>query len=947
MPHREDAFEIDDKDSRIVSFNEKQTDYEVFSYKSLRNLKKNVRLLKILPGDHSNPNVYCQLFEAEIGDDGVYMPSNDPTKSTPRKIEYEALSWCWPQDGKQDHQILLQTEDQVQRKRASDELVWALKYLRYPDKSRNLWIDAICIDQDNTSERNHQVENMAKIYSFAERVCVWLGKATDSSKLAIKFIKEEIMQLQNFDELCANDKNAEKWQCLLTLMQRRWFSRRWVVQEIALAKQATVYCGPDTIPWKDFAVAVELFVEVETATHRLSEVMQKDPRFYHVPGWFEYVSELGASLLVQATGKVFRDRKTGDILNNREVDISSRRPLLSLEYLVSSLSTFDVTEPRDVVYSLLAIAKDTTPYAADEGPEIPHVKTQKALEHWTERKRYVVDYQRSYTEVCKDFIKFCITTSEPSRAVDIICRPWAPEPKATQNIQTGVREEMPPLPSWVPQLTGAPFAMFPTSGRTGPNMSRKNADTLVGMPMLGQRSYNAALTRGVDLDALSWRDRMNMESNPHFSMYIKGFVLDEISDIESASQNGAIPEEWLQLANWETPRKANKDEPPPEFWRTIVADRGRDGRNPPVYYAKACKESVIKGGIGGGAVNTGDLIHNERNSIIAQFCRRVQAVIWNRSLIKTKAGHLGIANKNAKVGDKICILYGCSVPVVLRQCPEPKTEEQIKEEASYDRLYAVEKALVAGQRRSKRVEERKQHYRERCEESERMKEVIEDKERRQRGRPMPKLNPKEKEILEWKDEVPRQTRDLEERLEAELDDKMRNELEVWLRMQSKKESQPTMPPGEQDLLRRVQTQPPAAQPPSVPNQQVNGTRQTAGSEPNGDVPRNRDNGRSKRIRLSEMGEADRHHAIKESKWRLQERKKASEKRKATVEEILDDHRVGKKRSGEGKKNAQPNREDDKWFYTFLGECYIHGMMDGEAMGYFNNNGLHSSVFEMR
>lgn len=51
-------------------------------------------------------------------------------------------------------------------------------------------------------------------------------------------------------------------------MQRPWFSRRWVVQEIALARSATIYCGNDKIPWTNSAVAVELFVEVETATQQ-------------------------------------------------------------------------------------------------------------------------------------------------------------------------------------------------------------------------------------------------------------------------------------------------------------------------------------------------------------------------------------------------------------------------------------------------------------------------------------------------------------------------------------------------------------------------------------------------------------------------------------------------------------------------------------------------------
>ena len=102
--------------------------------------------------------------------------------------------------------------------------------------------------------------------------------------------------------------------------------------------------------------------------------MKKDPQFYHVPGWFEYVSALGASLLVSATGILFRDTKlTGPSQSNngREeatplvTDRPGRQPLLSLEYLVSSLSIFDVTMEHDTIYALLAIAKDTTPSASD------------------------------------------------------------------------------------------------------------------------------------------------------------------------------------------------------------------------------------------------------------------------------------------------------------------------------------------------------------------------------------------------------------------------------------------------------------------------------------------------------------------------------------------------------------------------------------------------------
>ena len=102
--------------------------------------------------------------------------------------------------------------------------------------------------------------------------------------------------------------------------------------------------------------------------------------------------------------------------------------------------------------------------------------------------------------------------------------------------------------------------------------------------------------------------------------------------MEDASQLGGIPRAWLELGSW-----SDLDQDlPDEFWRTIVADRGRDNRDSPYYSARACKESVYKGGHLGGSFNTMALIHDEQNSIITEFCRRVHAAIWNRCLFKTK-----------------------------------------------------------------------------------------------------------------------------------------------------------------------------------------------------------------------------------------------------------------------------------------------------------------------
>ncbi|KAF2735691.1 HET-domain-containing protein, partial [Polyplosphaeria fusca] len=749
--------------------------YKSTDYDALPKKRGAIRILQLLPSDKSNPRIECNLITPGDGDDKIHT--------------YEALSWCWGKDDATEA-IIIRKERKYYAKMVKPNLYAALKALRFKSEPRYIWADAVCIDQDHLDEKNHQVEMMNEIYDNAEQVCIWLGESDESSRIALHFIKHEVLQLKKFDKLCESKDASRKWHALLELMQREWFSRRWVVQEIALARKALIHCGQDTISWDKFAVAVELFVEVETATHRLSEVLKTDPEYFHLLGWFENVSALGASLLVDATERLFRDKKEKRqptaLLDNLDqssepesdsdsdtkkkgakewkdfslITKSRMQPLLSLEFLVSSLTIFDTTVPHDTIYALLAIAKDTSPKAAP-GALDSSDHTRDGLEFFTQSKLYTVDYKLPYVEVCKGFIQFSIDRSlqtDRSRALDVICRPWATEEKtlarrrseeqdkkkeekkaarrelrlrekrygpgfqphqsdAVQNqpckrctnnpasvcdkccpvsekpneqdrsssttgkrdegsdMETNDREKIDtfeildksvdmPLPSWIPQLSHAPYGMYENAGIDGPRMNRKNADPLVGLPSLTQRNYTAAQTKKIDMRALKFRKRPKLLSQAeHYSMYVRGFLLDTVDEVEEVARNGHIPKEWALMGGW--PDATGP--PPDDFWRTLVADRGRDGKNPPFYYSRACEESFRKGAFASGAVNTTDLIRHERNSVVAQFCRRVQAVVWNKALIKTKEGRLGLVRKGVKSGDKVCIIYGCSVPLILRE----------------------------------------------------------------------------------------------------------------------------------------------------------------------------------------------------------------------------------------------------------------------------------------
>lgn len=1075
-------------------------DMEEYKYTRLHYMRRRIRLLRLHGGGLSNPEITCELFEVAYDKDHQnVVRSDDGTR-----IEYEALSWCWGRE-ERDRAIRIRQGGDDYRLAVTKELSLALKYLRHRHGNRILWIDAICIDQQNHEERNHQVQMMARIYNGARQACIWLGEDDNDSTKAIAFI-HEIMKLENFDTVSEKSENASKWQSLLLLMQRSWFSRRWVVQEVALARTATIYCGTDNIPWEHFAVAVELFVEVETATHRLSEVMRKDERFGHVPQWFEHVSELGASILVEATGKVFRrdgtnrvpveESNRSDVTRGPEVtrghqlsrskskkpsetqtsadsstssDWSLQRPLLSLEYLVSSLTVFEAAQPRDAVYSLLAISRDTAPFAemltvSQDGSEEAIIMS--TVSSFLERKPFKVDYSRPFSDICKDFIDFCIRVSgksDPSRALDILCRPWAPEPevshasvvhkkptpykfhskgreklwhprtdgrphfrvlaeyhpsdivlqhdlpaqrvgapmlrqhdprstseymadarkdweenwkKRKESFDRDVKPYLPrkprrpsrdratrdrhdsttntprdagadedagddnddgddtvedmELPSWVSRISGASFALFRLPGMNeGTRIGRQNADSLVGAPQDGYKTYSAAQNTKIDYKTLSFRKRPGKREYPgngHYSLFIEGFVLAKVEATAEPARLGAIPTTWTELAGWEGAMDG-KTEPPAEFWRTLVADRGKDHRNPPYYYATACRESVRKGGFRGGSVDTGALISKERNSIIAEFCRRVQAVIWNRCLIKTAietGDHpkaLGLASEKVKKGDLVCIFSGCTVPVILRECSRPKTESDLRAEQMQDRIESMKEAVAM-------CEEacfRKNRYKKKLAKERAIDPMEEEFWRKEVKEELDVVN---QQMKEWSSEG---IKAREKRLhDDEKQKKRNNEAETRLKRRRKWLEQRQNTASLNHQKNRSLTMPTFL------------TAKTA-SDANGLVPNSRiAGGEESHPHSSDQGQGIAQGST--NRGRDRERDPAANE---TFPEISEDEI--QKRKDEAKKEArkQAKEKDPYLFYKFIGESYIHGMMDGEAVRLHFNEGIPRRTFEIR
>ena len=270
-----------------------------------------------------------------------------------------------------------------------------------------------------------------------------------------------------------------------------------------------------------------------------------------------------------------------------------------------------------------------------------------------ESRSITVDYKKSIFDVYKDFLAFTITRS---KSLDMICRPWAPDD--------------PSLPSWIPQLSGSAFGL-------GINRvyRRRNADPLVGKPGLRAKDYNAAKNHPP-----SWMIRGDDER----SLVVKGFILSCIKEKKTSATAGIIPSEWMDAVGWTDMSSI----PPDHFWRTLVGNRDIHGQRPPAHWKRVCHDAFNRQPTRGD-LNTGELIMYNCPLAIREFLERVQCMVWSRRLVVLSGlpahNSFGLTSAKSKKEDIVCILHGCSVPVLLRRLINGQPASSY---GRYDRLWA-------------------------------------------------------------------------------------------------------------------------------------------------------------------------------------------------------------------------------------------------------------------
>ncbi|KAG8530663.1 uncharacterized protein KY384_004018 [Bacidia gigantensis] len=284
-----------------------------FKYKSLRNGYIRIFILKGISAGRIHGKLSSESLEHG-------------------KHSYDALSYVWGERISLNKNELLIEVDGCSIQ-ISPNLHEALCYLCKHGQQRRLWIDQICINQDDNRERSEQVSKMGLIYEYARAVQIRLGPAA-------KFTGEGMQILAH---LAAGDEcgptplspwkdsgfsEGEK-QGLKDIFERPWFKRMWVVQEATVSRQAIFSVGDYAFPWDRYS-ALRFLKRLQFA--ELSVLWQTQVK-----------TSMSSLVEVVESGLLHYDSKLG-----------SRPDLLDSMYKYQHRLA---TDPRDMIFSTLALTR--------------------------------------------------------------------------------------------------------------------------------------------------------------------------------------------------------------------------------------------------------------------------------------------------------------------------------------------------------------------------------------------------------------------------------------------------------------------------------------------------------------------------------------------------------------------------------------------------------------
>ena len=577
-----------------------------FQYEPLKGLN-NFRLLKLEAGRATDP-LKITLFPSSISD---------------CLNRYAALSYTW---GDPNSRVKISCDGFLFH--ITSNLHSALTKLRLPDLGLMLWVDAICINQNDLEERAIQVALMSQIYRGAYLVVVDLGEAGDEYNDVAEIFNalqdvvkttaaNEQIQPDDYPRYGLPPLEDKKWERWVEFLLRPWFGRVWVIQEYAFAKALNMSYGDTDL-------------HGESILGMVTGICQRGFPPMTQYGNVGYPNRHAANYHLGAM--------TGMLSARRDVQAGRSRGLLC--YLRYLSSFCDATDKRDMVYALLNLATES------------------------ERSALKVSYSDSVANV---YLRTTQLLIQQGQGIDVLY-----EAAGWENVDE--------LPSWTPDWSrdrsleslGWLFVRSsnvlgdkPRGGRWAPNeesrIFRAAGRTRGRVRVTGDGRL--LQTRGIyadDIEAVTEPYNQGKDIPP----------FQRLESIHAFSLAGRVMIHNLKKLLRYFPGEGEFN----ALWRTLVADVANDEdgdlkrpASPDLADSFAALTKLFEATPDGTTKYIKQSYFERLLRESAPFVQACEQQIGKRRLCITRRGFIGLAPGWASKGDNICVVLGAAVPFVTRK----------------------------------------------------------------------------------------------------------------------------------------------------------------------------------------------------------------------------------------------------------------------------------------
>ncbi|KAM3068309.1 hypothetical protein ACMFMG_009449 [Clarireedia jacksonii] len=236
------------------------------------------------------------ILEPAVAKESPLLCSIIQQRRSAPNVEYSAVSYTW---GEPDYSKTLEIRygNKTSHLRITPNVDALLRVFRAYKEKSYFWIDAVCLNQDDAAEKAQQIPFMGHIYAQARSVHIWVGPENHMTSKLFRFFRK----LSRFPEergwnmagrivslakKTLHDDTKKKDQVFICpgifsvydFFDRSWFSRRWVIQEAWLAREATVHCGRLSIPLRLLASAASHIQTLDISSYSVKMIASMHKR---------------------------------------------------------------------------------------------------------------------------------------------------------------------------------------------------------------------------------------------------------------------------------------------------------------------------------------------------------------------------------------------------------------------------------------------------------------------------------------------------------------------------------------------------------------------------------------------------------------------------------------------------------------------------------------------